>query len=337
MKVIILLAGYGTRMRPHTWSRPKPLMKVAGNTVIGHILDQMRDILVEEVVFVVGYRGEQIEAWIRENYPHLDSHFVVQAEPRGQAHAVWLCREHFAQDGEVVVAFGDGIVRADFAGYHAAAEPDAQAVFTTMLMEDPRPFGIMLKDAQGYVTHFVEKPDTVENKLVATGINWFRSSAQLFEAIETILRDNRQTRGEFYMADAYQVLLERGVRVKTMPVDYWYDAGNPQSILETNQRLLGMGFGSPEALERSLGEGFTVIPPVYIHDSAEIEASVIGPYTHIDANVTVRNAVISRSIIDAGAAIESCVLDNALVGEMACVKGQGKALFVGDNSVIALG
>lgn len=337
MKVIILLAGYGTRMRPHTWSRPKPLMKVAGNTVIGHILEQMRDILTDEVIFVVGYRGDQIEAWIRANYSDLKASFVEQAQALGQAHAVWLCHEHLREDGEVVVAFGDGVIKANFAAYHAIAGADADAVLTVMPVDDPRPFGILITDGHGYMTSFVEKPTTLEHKLAAVGINWFRSSTQLLSAIETILREKRQTRGEYFMADAYQVLLERGARIKTMPVDYWYDTGSPANILETNQRLLGMGFGSPDALERSLGEGFTVIPPVYIHDSAEIEASVIGPYTHIDAYVNIKNAVISHSIIDAHARLENCVLDNALVGEQAQVVGRGKALFVGDNASVELG
>lgn len=336
MKVIILLAGYGTRMRPHTWSRPKPLMKVAGNTVIGHILEQLRDILTEEVIFVVGYKGDMIEAWIRQNYPHLNAHFVEQAEALGQAHAVWLCRHLLPGDSEVVVAFGDGIIRADYAGYHRAAAPDSDAVFTVMEVEDPRPFGIMITNAEGYVTRFIEKPPTTEHRLVAAGINWFRSSHKLFKAIETIIRENRRTKGEFFMADAYEVLLEEGARIRTMRVDYWYDAGNPGNILEANTRLLGLGLGSQDALERSLAEGFTVIPPVYIHESADIDASVIGPYAHIDAGVVVRQAVISHSIVDPGAQVENCVLANTLVGEKARVNGRPLALFIGDNATLQL-
>ncbi len=336
MKVIVLLAGYGTRMRPHTWSRPKPLMKVAGNTVIGHILEQLGAILTGEVIFVVGYKGDMIEAWIRQHYPDLKAHFVEQAEALGQAHAVWLCRHLLPTDSEVVVAFGDGIIRADYASYQRVAAPDADAVFTVMEVEDPRPFGIMITNAEGYVTRFIEKPPTMEHRLVAAGINWFRSSHKLFDAIDTIMREERRTKGEFFMADAYQVLLERQARIRTMSVDYWYDAGSPGNILETNTRLLGLGLGSLDALERSLSEGFTVIPPVYIHESADIDASVIGPYAHIDANVVVRQAVIRNSIVDPGAQIENCVLENALVGEKARLVGRPLTLFVGDNASLHL-
>ena len=158
MKAIILLAGFGTRMRPHTWSRPKALMKVAGNTTIGHLLDQMKPILTEEVVFVVGYRGDQIREWIDANYPELDTHYVVQAEAKGQAHAVSLCREFMETDGEIVVGFGDGVIKADYASYATVAGSDADAVLTTFEVEDPRPFGVVSLDDDGFITKFIEKP-----------------------------------------------------------------------------------------------------------------------------------------------------------------------------------
>jgi glucose-1-phosphate thymidylyltransferase len=238
------------------------------------------------------------------------------------------------QDGEIVVAFGDGIVKANYGAYHAVAGDSADAVLTVLEVDDPRPFGVTVLDDDGYVTRFVEKPETFEHKLVATGINWFRSSRQLLDAIDTIVRDNRQTKGEFYMADAYAVLLERGAKIKTMTVDYWLDAGNPKTILATNARMMGLGHGTHDAIERGYGEGFTVIPPVWIAESAEIEASVIGPYVHIDENVVVRRAVLSNTIVDPGAKLENCVLNHALVGENATVKGKPSKLFIGDNAYI---
>ena len=337
MKVIILLAGYGTRMRPHTWSRPKALMKVAGNTTLGHLLDLMSDVTTEEVIFVVGYRGDQIREWIAENYPHLDAHWVVQENALGQAHAVHLCKEFLEKDGQVVVGFGDGIIKADYGDYTNVAGNDADAVLLVKEVEDPRPFGVVSLNDDGFVTEFIEKPETKENKNAVVGINWFRSSRQLLDAIETILRDERMTKGEYFMADAYQVMLEEGAKMRTMQVDYWFDAGKPGHILETNQKLLALGNGvSEDALERGYGEGFTVVPPVYVHDSAEIESSVIGPFAHIDANAKISNAVISNSIIDPNAEVSNIVLAEALVGEDAKVTGKAAGLFVGDKSIVDL-
>jgi glucose-1-phosphate thymidylyltransferase len=306
---------------------------VAGNTVVGHILDMMKEITTEEVVFVVGYKGDQIEAWIRENYPHLDTHFIVQEEALGQAHAVWLCRD-FLNDGDVVVAFGDGIIEADYLNF---ADPSADAVFLVKEVEDPRRFGVAVLNEEDYVTALIEKPPTKEHKLALAGINWFRSGRQLYQAIETIIDEGRQTLGEYFMVDSYQVLLEKGAKIRTMYLNQWADAGTPQAILSTNARLLSAGHATSDALERGFGDGFTVLPPVYIHPEADIVAAVIGPYTSIDANVRIRNAVVRNSIVDPGAQLENCILDNALVGENAQVVGQGKALFVGDNSTVEVG
>lgn len=336
MKVIILLAGYGTRMRPHTWSRPKPLLKVAGNTVVGHLLDLMHEITTEEVIFVVGYRGEQIENWIRQNYPDLNVKFVVQEEAKGQAHAVWLCKEYLQNDGEVMIAFGDGVVEAPY-GEISRHGADADAVFLVKEVEDPRRFGVAVLNDDGYITKFIEKPSTMEHRLAIAGIYWFKSSVYLYKALDTIIHEKRKTLGEYFMADAFQVMLEQKAKLKTMMVEQWADAGTPGAILQTNARLLSVGFASQDALERSFAEGFTVIPPVYIHPTAEIDAAVIGPHASIDAHVKITNAVVRNSIIDTGAEIDNCVLESALVGERAKVSGRGKALFVGDNSFVDLG
>jgi len=333
MKVIILLAGYGTRMRPHTWSRPKPLLKVAGNTVVGHLLDLMHEITTEEVIFVVGYRGGQIESWIRENYAHLDTHFVTQEEALGQAHAVWLCQEYL-DDKDVVVAFGDGIIEAD---YPQLPDPESDAVLLVKEVEDPRRFGVAVLDDDGDMTAFIEKPPTKRHKLAVAGITWFRSGRQLFQALDQILREGRKTLGEYFMADAYNAMLEADARLRTMKLEQWVDAGTPEAILQANARLLSVGYASDDALERSYADEFTVVPPVFIHPSAEIEAAVIGPYASIDAHVKVSSAVVRNSIIDAGAQIHNCVLEGALIGESSRVVGRSKSLFVGDDSNVELG
>jgi glucose-1-phosphate thymidylyltransferase len=320
-------------MRPHTWSRPKPLLKVASNTVIGHILDQMREITTEEVIFVVGYGGDQIEQWIQENYSHLDTHFVVQEEALGQAHAVWLCRDYL-DDGDVVVAFGDGIIEADYANLN---KPAADAVFLVQEIEDARRFGVAVLNDDGYVVELIEKPPTTQHKLAIAGINWFRRGQQLFEATDTIIKSGRKTLGEYFMIDAYQVLLENGAKIRTEFLKQWEDAGTPQALLQTNARLLSAGYASYETLERAFAESFAVVPPVYVHPSAEISESVIGPYTSVEANAKITNSVIRNSIIDPGAVISNCVLENTLIGENAEVTGRAKALFVGDNSKVEIG
>jgi glucose-1-phosphate thymidylyltransferase len=330
VKVIIPLAGYGTRMRPHAWSRPKPLLYVAGNTIIGHLLNFMSAITTEEVIFVVGYKGDEIEAWIRQRYPHLDAHFVTQEEALGQAHAIWLCRD-FLDEGEVLVAFGDGIVNADYA---AIPETDADGVCLVQPMDDPRTFGVVVTDENGRITNFIEKPAGFEHKEVIAGIYWFRHGRVLRQALDTVIREGRQTKGEYYLVDAYQVLLEQGYKIVAKQTIFWLDAGKPDFMLATNARLLGLGYGSADIIERSYAEDFTALPPVYLHETAVVEASVLGPHTSIAADATIKNAIVRNSIIDAGAHIENCILDGALIGERARVVGRSHTLFVGDDSTI---
>jgi len=332
MKVLIPLAGFGKRMRPYTWSRAKPLLHVAGKTVIGHLLDYMSDITTEEVIFVVGYKGEQVEAWIREQYPHLDSHFVVQEELLGQAHALWLCRD-FMDEGELVVAFGDGIVGMR---YNELADPSVDVVMMVQEVEDPHKFGVVATDDQGLVTQLIEKPDHDHYRQAIAGIHWFKSGHLIRDALDKVIRDGRMTKGEYYLADAYQILLAEGTKVKTKEVVFWLDAGNPENILNTNERLLGLGYGSDDAIDRSYAEDFTVLPPVFIHDEAEIDSCVLGPYVSIGPNAVIKNSIIKNSIIDAGAHIEDCHLDQALIGENTKVTGKSMRLFLGDDSIVEI-
>ncbi len=171
------------------------------------------------------------------------------------------------------IHFGDGIIETDYAGM---ANPEVDGVILVEEIEDPRRFGVAVLDEAGFITGFIEKPPTMEHKMAIAGINWFRSGRQLFEATDQILQQQRQTLGEYFMVDAYQVMLENGARMRTMQLKQWADAGTPEAILNTNARLLSVGYNTHDALERSFSENFTIIPPVYLPESANIEAKT-GP------------------------------------------------------------
>ncbi len=335
MKIIIPLAGFGKRMRPHTWSRAKPLLHVAGNTIIGHLLNLMSDLTEapgNELIFVVGYKGDEIEAWLRAHYPHLTMHFVVQQEPLGQAHAIWVARHHIADEEDVLIAFGDGIVDAH---YNAIADASVDGVLLVQEMEDPRTFGVVVTDEAGFVTDFIEKPDGFAHKKVIAGIYWFRNGRSLRAALDIVIQQNRQSKGEYYLVDAYQVMLEQGARFKTKPTIIWLDAGKPDFMLEANRRLLGLGYGVTEdIIDLSYTMDFTALPPIFLHETAVVDASVIGPYVSIGANATIKNSIIRNSIIDTGAQVENCILDGALVGERVKITGKPMSLFIGDDSAI---
>lgn len=330
MKVVILMGGYGTRMRPHSWSRPKPVMQVGHNTVIGHILDQLAGITTEEVILVVGYKGEQIERWAREHYDHLDLRFVYQNDPLGQAHALWLCRD-LLDEGEVIVLLGDIIIEADFECIAVDAPVGADAVFQTMEIDDPRHFGCLTVGPDGFIDRIVEKPPTGDYRLALAGTYWFRDGARLWATLDQTLQSGRQTNGEYFLADTFQIMLERGDRIGVQPIKSIVDVGSPVNRLAANRQILERS-ASAHKVQANPGGSVAIVPPVYIHPTAVVENSVIGPHVTIGRDARVRDSVIADSIIDPGADLEACLLRGSIIGENVMLQGATQSLIVGDDS-----
>lgn len=325
MNVIVLTAGLGTRLRPHTYSKPKPLVNVAGKPMLGHILDTIQMLAIEKLVCVTGYLGHRIEDFVTNHY-NFPTSFIEQTELRGQAHAIYLTRE--VVTGPTLIVFGDGIFAADLEYLN---RPTKEGIIFTQEVDDPRRFGVVeLED--GYITRLVEKPETPVSNLAVIGVYYVPEVTRLYEAIAHIMEHNIQTRGEFYLADALQVMIERGERFRTERVEVWKDCGNPTALLETNRYLLENGRNYNGSVKRSI-----IIPPVYISDSAQIEHSVIGPYVSVAAGVKIKDSRITDSIINSGATIHSSILTGSLIGDDAYVQGEFKRLNVGDSSVLSSG
>jgi glucose-1-phosphate thymidylyltransferase len=326
MKVIIPLAGFGKRMRPHTWSKPKPLVNVAGKPVLGHILDKLADldVAVDELIFIVGWLGEQIQAYYEaSDYPY-PAHYVEQKELLGQAHAIWLAREHLT--GPVLIIFVDTIFEADLSGWETSG---LDGVLYVKEVEDPRRFGVAVVGTDGLVTHLIEKPDNVDHRLAVVGAYYVHDAAWLLRAIEELMARNLQTKGEFYLADAYTLMIEQGARFAVRQVSVWEDCGTPQAVLNTNRHLLkhGCANSSEAAVHHSL-----IIPPVYVAPTAQVDHSIIGPYVSISENSVVMRSIVRDSIVDEGAYIDDTMLDRSLIGKDAVVRGRYRILNVGDSA-----
>ena len=328
MKIVIPTAGYGTRLRPHTWSKPKPLVSVAGKPVLGHVLDMFLDLPnIEEVVFIVGYLGEQIKAYVAEAYPDLKTRYVLQEELLGQSHALWLAREGLA--GPMLMVFVDTIIEADFS---FLPQEQADAVAWVKEVKDPRRFGVAEVEGAGWVRRLVEKPQDMSNNLAVVGCYYFRQAERLIAAIEKQMERGVQLDGEFYLADAINILLEEGLRMRIERVQVWKDCGKPDALLETNHYLLEHGRdNSAEAARR---EGVVIVPPVYVDPTAEVEHAVLGPYVSVGPGCVIRRSLISDSIIDAHSTILDSMLAKSLVGREARVTGRARALNVGDSSEV---
>ena len=324
MKVIIPLAGFGTRLRPHTFSKPKPLMNVAGTPVLGHVLAMFRDVEVEEFILITGYMGEQIEAYINAEFPDIEARFLEQKELNGQSPAVLLARDFV--NGPLLIGFADTIVETDLTGMHAEA---CDAVAWVKQVQDPRRFGVAVRGEGGYVNRIIEKPDSVSNNLAVVGFYFLQDGARLMDAIEKQVGGHMQTKGEYYLADAMQILLDEGMRMRVQEVDIWEDCGKPESVLHTNKHLLQHGHDNSAAV---VARDYVVMPPVNIHADAQIRDSVIGPFATIGADCHIDGSIIRDSIVDQGARITDAVLAQSLIGRGARVKGRFRTFNVGDES-----
>lgn len=340
LKIIIPMAGWGTRMRPHTWSKPKPLVSVAGKTALEHLLDMFQTIpssFEVEYVFIVGpYLGEQqIPAFIQAHYPSMKAHYVVQAEMKGQSHALWLAREHL--HGPMLMCFSDTLLDTDFS---ILSSEQADVVAWVMPVEDPRRFGVAEVGADGWVRRFIEKPSSLENNLVVVGCYYFRQAEGLLDAIEEQMRRGVMLKNEYFLTDAITIMIEKGARVRTEQAKGWFDTGTIDATLETNRILLARGVGnSVEAASRPTVQ---IEPPVYIDPTAEVEAAVIGPYVSIGPRCRISMAVIQDSIIEEGTEIRRAALKHSFVGRNCYVEGQMNkeapaSLNIGDNCSVISG
>jgi glucose-1-phosphate thymidylyltransferase len=336
-KIVIPMAGWGTRMRPHTFSKPKPLVSVAGKTTLEHLLDMFKTMPNPEnleYVFILGpFLGEiQIPAFIKEKYPDIKAHYVVQHEMKGQSHALWLARDYL--HGPMQMVFSDTLIETDFS---FLADETADSVAWVMPVPDPRRFGVAELGADGYVTRFIEKPQTVENNLVIAGCYYFREGRELVAAIEEQFKRNMTLKNEFFLADAMTIMIEHGTKIKVHEISTWLDTGTIEATLETNKVLLDK---QGIQVNTYTGKQVTVIEPSFIDPSAEVSNSTIGPHASIGANCKIHNSSIAESIIEPGCEIHDAALKMSLVGKQARVKGRDDGhviqLNIGDNSDVVL-
>lgn len=332
LKVVIPMAGLGTRLRPHTWSKPKQLVSVAGKPVLDHVLDMLSTLPDQqnvELINIVGYLGEQIEDHIQENYPHIKSHFVVQENPRGQSHAIYLAREYLA--GPMMVVFADTLIETDLS--NLAHEP-LDAIAWVKPVPDPRRFGVAILDQDGRVTRLIEKPQEMDNNLVVVGFYYFRSAEALIAAIEEQMARDVQLKGEFFLADAINIMLENGLKMRPEKIDTWLDAGTPEALLETNRYLLENGHSNIPTI--STRSGVVIKQPVFVHPTSELENCVIGPFASIGARTKVSNSVVRDSILEDESRVQNVILENSLIGRRAQIIRKPGTINAGDNTIVSL-
>ena len=323
MKVIIPLAGKGTRLRPHTLTVPKPMLRVAGKPVMDYVLDDVRKAGdIDEVIYITGHLKEAVELHARSAYPDMKASFIEQQVQDGTAGAVGLARSHV--DQPVLIIFVDTIFDADLSVIKTCTD---DGILWTKVVDDWQRYGVIVADEAGYMTQIVEKPSTPISKRANIGLQYIRNYKLLFEGIDHVMRQPKN-KGEYYLTDAFQYMTSHGAKLKVAEAAGWYDAGQVDTIIATNRVMLEKGRArKPVGLTDC-----TIIDPVYIEDDVTLTGSTIGPNVSISEGTTILNSSVRDSIVGRLAKIESCVLAGSLVGDHAVISRVKGTVSMGEYS-----
>ena len=324
MKVIIPLAGKGTRLRPHTHVTPKPMLRVAGKPVMEYVLDDVKALKnVDQIVYITGHLKEKVEAFAR-SCTDIPSVFVEQKVQDGTAGAVALAREYV--DQPVLIIFVDTIFDADLSIIDSS---DADGIIWTKEVEDYQRFGVVVTDESGFMTKIVEKPSTPISKRANIGLYYIKDWKLLFEGIASVLKQ-KPNKGEWYLTDAFQYMIDKGAKIRVVDVAGWYDAGKIDTLIETNRAMLERGRArAPEKVTNS-----TILPPVYVEHGVTIINSIVGPNVSIGEGATIDGSTLSDTIVETYAEIRNSTLTQSLVGHNTVVIGVSGEVTIGDHSEV---
>jgi glucose-1-phosphate thymidylyltransferase len=324
MKVIIPLAGKGTRLRPHTHITPKPMLKIAGKPVIDYVMDDLKRLGgIDEIIYITGHLKDKVEDYTRKKYAW-KSVFVEQKEQRGTADAIALAKPYV--DQPVMIIFVDTIFDADLS---AIKTTDADGIIWVKEVEDYQRFGVVVTDKQGNMTRIVEKPKEPISKRANIGLYYIKNWKLLLEGIDWVLTQP-PNKGEYYLTDAFQYMIDKGAKLKVVDVEGWYDAGKLDTLLETNRIIL-----EKRKMARrpsGLPADAKIVEPVYIEDGVTIRRSTVGPNVSVSAGTVIEDSTVRDAVVGEKSRIVRSDLHDSLVGDEVVLegfKGQGT---VGDHS-----
>ncbi|MFM7662798.1 MAG: sugar phosphate nucleotidyltransferase [Bacteroidota bacterium] len=336
MKIIIPMAGRGSRLRPHTLTIPKPLLPVGGKPIVHRLVEDIAEVCsetIDEIAFIIGDFGNEVEEELKNVAAKLGAKGSIhyQLNPLGTAHAV-LCAES-ALEGPVVVAFADTLFRADF-----KLDPSADGILWVNKIEDPSSFGVVKLDSDGKIIDFIEKPKEFVSDLAMIGIYYFKHGERLKQELNYLIDNNIMKGGEFQFPDALRRLTEAGYKLKPGTVSEWLDCGNKDVTVHTNQRVLEFDWEKNKNLVSHdlKTSNSVIIPPCFIGDGVVIENSIIGPHVSLGKGTTVINSNIRNTIIQNNSQLNSVNLSDSMIGSFAKVNGKNNDLNLGDYSIIQL-
>ena len=325
MKVIIPLAGKGTRLRPHTHLVPKPMLKIAGKPVMAYILEDLEKLGgVDQVIYITGHLKEKVEQYAKTQFS-LPAVFVEQKVQDGTAGAVKLAQPYVDQD--VLIIFVDTIFETDLS---VIKTTDADGIIWVKEVEDYQRFGVVVTDKDGNMTKIVEKPSTPISKRANIGLYYVKNWKLLYEGIDYVLSQPKN-KGEWYLTDAFQYMIDKGAKLKVVDVEGWYDAGKLDTLLETNKIVLEKGAARrPKNVEASV----TIHDPVYVEDDVTLSNATIGPNVTLGKGSRVEGSTLTDTIIGSKCTIKRSTLHNSLIGDDVVVEGLRGEVTLSDHAEV---
>jgi glucose-1-phosphate thymidylyltransferase len=330
MRIIIPMAGKGSRLRPHTLTIPKPLVSVAGKPIVQRLVEDLAKAYhgkIEEVAYIVGQFGDAAErelVRIAESIGAKGS-IYYQDLPKGSAHALLCAKE--SMHGPCMIALADTLFKADF-----AFDPSEDACIWVNKTDNPSAFGVVQLDDNQYIKAFVEKPTVFVSDLAMVGIYYIRDGEKYRDALQYVLDNDIKIKGEYQLTSGLELLLQQGTKFKTASIDEWLDCGNKETVIYTNQRILEHGNGTNHTDDSVTLDNSVIIQPSFIGKNAVIKNSVIGPYVSIGENSIIEHSVISNSVIQNDTVITDASLHDSMIGNFVEYQGRKTEISIGDYS-----
>lgn len=332
IKVVIPAAGVGKRLYPHTLTKPKSMVSVAGKPIIGHILDRLIDVQAEELVIVVGYMKDKTISYIDSNYSSCFGKisYVTQDKPLGLGHSIYVTKDVIG-DSPIMIALGDMIFKAGYKKFLKFHEKNGECSGSigVKIVDMPQYYGVVYLDDAGTIVKLEEKPQLSTSDLGIAGIYIIDDTPLLFESLEKLISNDTKKEGEYQLTDALQIMVGSGAMLKTFHVHDWYDCGRADTLLEVNRLLLAE---IPREIIRSTNS--IIIQPVAVGCGVEIVNSVIGPDVSIADDTVIKNSIIADSIVGSCAKIMNMNLQTSILGDAVNLAGKPNTLNIGDSSTI---
>lgn len=334
MKIIIPMAGMGTRMRPHTLTIPKPLITLAGKTIVQRLIEGLYNVYnkpITEIAFIIGDFGEEVELHLVEiaKKAGAEAKIYYQNEALGTAHAVYCAEKSLT--GEVIIAFADTLF---FTNINL---PDsADNIIFVQKVANPEQYGVVVVDKNNKIEKFVEKPKDKISDLAIVGIYYFKKAELLREEINNIIANDIKKNGEYQLTTALENMKNKEMQFNFALIDEWLDCGNKNTTLNTHKQLLTKVKENTFMADAAKIINSTIIQPCYIDENTIIENSVIGPFVSIHRECKILNSVIDNSIIQSYASITNANITNSMIGNKAKILVKKTELSVGDFNQIEI-